>query len=127
MTTRARRSAGSKNYVGRLFFIKPKLELDIEDYRNGVTIKVAGMIRPLGASADQLATGSLHLSQGQPASWTGRNGYLLFAAPVEFNVIGGKIPFGGHMTKCLLSAKAKDFEISLPTLDIDLVRLALAE
>jgi hypothetical protein len=109
-------------------FRKPKPELDLEDFRNGVGFKVAGLFRRAEdvGRPGTLGNGFLHLEQGQPVVWRGRSGERRLTGPFELHETGGKLPFGGNFTKCLLSTGKGDFELAVPTLDLDLVRLALA-
>ena len=124
-TTRVRRSAGT-DVFGKLFG-RAKPELDLENFRNGTAFKVAGLMRRFEdmGKPGTLRNGFLHLAQGQPVTWLGRGGAQLLIGPFELNEIGGQLPLGRHLTRCLLATSQNDYELAVPTVDLDLVRLAL--
>jgi hypothetical protein len=131
VVARARRSAGTNTYVNRLLCRKPRPELDIENFRNSVVFKVTGLIKPLAAGAvtqanpSGLAGGYLHIGQGRPVAWQGRGSApMTLTGPFELHEMSdGKLPFGAGLTKCLFSTGQGDFELTVPTTDLDLVRL----
>ncbi|MBB5895275.1 hypothetical protein [Kutzneria kofuensis] len=128
MAARVRRSAGTNTYLNMLLFRRSRPELDLENYRNGDTFKVASLLRKFSVIGNPgtLRNGFLHLGQGQPVAWHSRSGMLLLAGPFELNEIGGKVPLGRNFTRCLLSTSKNDYELAVPTSDMPLVRLALA-
>jgi hypothetical protein len=127
VAARVRRSAGSNSYLNRLLFRKQDPAQDLEDFRNGIAFKVAGLLRRFEdvGKPGTLLYGSLELSNGRPVIWQGRGGVTQLRAPFELNPLDGKLPFGRNFTRFLLSTAGGDYEIALPTIDIDLIRLAL--
>ena len=127
MSSRVRRSTGTYSSLARLVLRKTKPELDLQEYRNGAGFKVISLLRKVEdiGTLGSLGRGFLNLVPGEPVTWQGRGGVTQLTGPFELNATGGKVPFAGGFTKCLLSSKDNDYELAMPTLDLDLVRLAL--
>lgn len=128
MAVRVRRSMGTNTLLNRLLFRKARPERDLEDFRNGVGFSVSALLRRFEDIGGQGAAsgGRLILAPGQPVTWSGRGGPMPLTGPFELHETGGAVPVFAHFTKCLLSTGQGDFELTVPRLDIDLVRLALA-
>jgi VanZ family protein len=128
MAARVRRSMGTNTLLNRLLFRKARPERDLEDFRNGVGFSVSAVlqrIEDIGVRGS-VAGGRLILVQGEPVSWRDAGGPMQLTGPFELHETGGTVPFFAHFTKCLLSTGQGDYQLSVPRLDIDLVRLALA-
>jgi uncharacterized membrane protein len=111
-----------------LLFRTPNPELDLEAFRAGVTFRVSGRLRPASEiiARGSLTSGVLEACQGRPVFWRGLDGAVQLSGPFQLNEIGGERPGGGPLTHCLLSTGKRDYELAVPTVDLPLVRLALA-
>jgi hypothetical protein len=101
--------------------------LDLDAYRNGTGFKVFSMLRPVEdiGNPRTLARGVLTLVPGEPITWKGRTGVQVLTGPFQLNDTGAKVPLAAAFGKFLLSAGQQDYELTMPKLDQDLVRLAL--
>ncbi|MFC0546015.1 hypothetical protein [Kutzneria chonburiensis] len=113
--------------MARFVLRKSKSELDLDEYRNGAGFKVISFLRPVEAVGTPLTLtrGLLNLVPGEPITWKGRAGVQVLTGPFELNETGGKLPFGASFAKCLLSAGENDYELTVPKIDLPLIRLAL--
>jgi hypothetical protein len=127
-STRVRRSAGTNMYLNRLLFRKPQSESDLSEFRAGATLKVSGLMRRFEdiGRPGTLRGGPLLLAMGQPLTWRSPSGPMLLTGPYEVNELGGTLPMGRNFTRLLFTCAQGDFELAVPTLDLDLLRLALA-
>jgi hypothetical protein len=123
---RVRRSAGTFSSVARSV-LRRSTPLDLDAYRNGTGFKVISMLRPVEdiGNPRTLARGVLTLVPGEPVTWKGRTGVQVLTGPFQLNDTGAKVPFAGGFGKFMLSAEQQDYELTMPKLDQDLVRLAL--
>ncbi|MFC0436005.1 hypothetical protein [Kutzneria buriramensis] len=119
---------GTNTLLNRLLLRKARPERDLEDFRNGVGFTVSALLQRIEdiGGRGAVAGGRLILTQGEPVTWRGPGGPMQLTGPFELHETGGRVPVFGHFAKCLLSTGQGDFELSVPRLDLDLVRLALA-
>jgi hypothetical protein len=123
---RVRRSAGTFSSLGRAL-LRRSTPLDLDAYRNGTGFKVMSMLRPVKdiGNPRTLTRGVLTLVPGEPITWKGGNSVQVLTGPFQLNDTGAKVPMAASFGKFLLSTEHQDYELTMPKLDQDLVRLAM--
>ncbi|MBK3579983.1 hypothetical protein JHN63_40585 [Streptomyces sp. MBT65] len=136
----ARRSAGTETGVDVLLrwtWIRRRTPAqDVEDFRNGQALLVAGFTKSIGGAAmssvgkgKQIArvrSGLLRLAAGEEPVWTDRRGdrTASLRPPFSLKPTGVKLPLGPKFERYELVTADGTFDLALPKKDRELVRCA---
>ena len=130
MASNTRRAAGTQTFTDVLKVWsgvkKPNPALDLEDFAGGVTLQVSCFLRPLEETAARHRLGMLHLTQGQPVTWQRSKKEAVALRPPLTLTDSDEKANQPTLAAFNLVTASESFSVQIPTLDVGLVKHALA-
>ena len=130
MASNARRAAGTQTFsdVLKIWFgnKRPNPAQDLEDFAAGVTLMVSCLCRPLEEPAARFKLGTLYLTDGKPVTWQRPRKQVVTLCPpltLTDSVENARQP---QLTAFNLVSASGSHSVQIPTLDVELVKHALA-
>ena len=130
MASNSRRAAGTQTFSDVLKvwsgIKRPNPAQDLDDFSAGVTLEVSCFLRPLGDASARSRLGMLQLTQGQPVTWQrSRKEPVALRPPLTLNDSNENANQPTLAAFNLLTA-SESYSVQIPTLDLELVKHALA-